>query len=325
VSGGLRVEVVTDGAALEGLAAEWDVLFRAVDAAPFQSPAWLIPWWDVFSPGEPFVVTVRGDGGRLVGLAPLYVEEGRRLRPIGLALSDVLDVLLLPELAGPAGAAMTAFALERAPGPWWLDELPPGAAGLTLQARPEDHDHVEVASPRVVVPLGQSLSDTVPARQRAHLRLARNRAARRGLSAREADADTLPELLEALFRLHGARWGARGEPGVLADARVQRFHHLAARRLLRAGVLRLRAVLVEGHIAGVHYGFHHRDRAYSYLHAFDPTFSFESPGTIVCGDAIEAAVREGARELDFLRGREAYKRAWGGRTRWNLRRVLERG
>ena len=38
--------------------------------------------------------------------------------------------------------------------------------------------------------------------------------------------------------------------------------------------------------------------------------------------AMTAAIEEGLRTFDFLRGAEPYKYRWGARDRWNLRRVL---
>ncbi len=52
---------------------------------------------------------------------------------------------------------------------------------------------------------------------------------------------------------------------------------------------------------------------YYYLGGFDPDYAALSPGALLVGHAIEAAVREGAVAFDFLRGREAYKRRWGAR------------
>ena len=73
----LHAEVIRQAEPFAALEAEWWELWRRVAAAtPFQSPAWLIPWWRCFHPGELFVVTVRA-AGRLVGLAPFYVEDGR--------------------------------------------------------------------------------------------------------------------------------------------------------------------------------------------------------------------------------------------------------
>src|SRR5439155_23752397 len=72
----LATAVVRDAAAIEQLAPEWWVLWRRIPSgSPCQSPAWLIPWWRAFAPGILFVITVR-EGGRLVGLAPCYIEHG---------------------------------------------------------------------------------------------------------------------------------------------------------------------------------------------------------------------------------------------------------
>jgi CelD/BcsL family acetyltransferase involved in cellulose biosynthesis len=130
--------------------------------------------------------------------------------------------------------------------------------------------------------------------------------------------------LSDLFRLHAARWQARGEPGVLADPAVQRFHYDAAPRLARAGLLRLVSLRVGGNVAGVSYGFGHAARAFAYISGIDPGFGFESPGVLLYADAIERALAEGAREFHFLRGRERYKYQWGAVDRWNQRRSIRR-
>ena len=74
---GLTVRVLDRFGELEalefGLVAAWQA---SPSATPFQSPAWLIPWWDVFGPGVLAVHAVYA-GDELVGLAPLYHERGR--------------------------------------------------------------------------------------------------------------------------------------------------------------------------------------------------------------------------------------------------------
>ncbi|MBX6324103.1 MAG: GNAT family N-acetyltransferase, partial [Rhodospirillaceae bacterium] len=179
-----------------------------------------------------------------------------------------------------------------------------------------------------VLPLagaGEDLRGVVPARKRRKLRMARARARRRGgFAARAVAPAELDAWLSVLFRLHRARWQDRGEAGVLADAAVRRFHHAAAPRLMAAGLLRAWVVTIGGVPAGAYYGLHHRERACAYLGGFDPAFAAESPGTILIGHAIEQALREGAREFDFLRGREPYKYEWGAADRWSLRRSFRR-
>src|SRR5215207_3689869 len=137
----LATETVGDAASFAAVEPEWWALWRrAPYATPFQSPAWLIPWWRHFHPGELFVVAVRR-GGRLVGLAPFYIEDGvlgRRLLPVGISLSDYLDVLLDPEHQEESGQALVDhFVRERERwDEWSLEELAPHAAALALPVPP---------------------------------------------------------------------------------------------------------------------------------------------------------------------------------------------
>src|SRR5215208_3729319 len=131
MSATFTAEVIAGAAELAALEGEWWKLWRrAPTATPFQSPAWLLPWWRHFHPGVLLTITVRSSG-RLVALAPFYIEDGalgRRLLPIGISLSDYLDVLLDPGCEGEAGEALVR-GFEAAGDLWdsWeLEELPPG-------------------------------------------------------------------------------------------------------------------------------------------------------------------------------------------------------
>lgn len=314
-----RADFAHDEAALEAIEPEWWELWRACPAAtPFASPAWLRPWWDAFRPGRLATVAVRQDG-RLAGLAPLWLEEGplgRRLLPLGLGITDHLDVLVHPEALG-AGAALVEAVLSL-PGwdVWSLEELAPDAMalGLALPATEiADHGACQVLSLE---------GEHIPSAKRRKLRMSLNRVARR--DGQVSEPTDLSRFLDDLIALHGARWRERGEGGVLDDPAVRRFHEAALPRLAAAGLVRLFTLTIEGRVAGAYYGLHHRDRAYAYLGGFDPAFAFESPGTVLMGHAIEAARREGAREFDLLRGQEPYKYEWGAADHVNRRLTVRR-
>jgi CelD/BcsL family acetyltransferase involved in cellulose biosynthesis len=327
----LACREIHDPADLHGLAPAWWDLWRGCPpATPFQSPAWLLPWWQAFAPGELCVVAVQA-GERLVGLAPFYLEtgaQGRRLLPLGMSVSDYLDVLVAPGTA--AGEALAEW-MAATDIPWesceWAD-LAPDAAALRLPgpARCEDVLQASEACPVLPLPADPAAFEhSLSSRKRHHLRTAWNRARRRGeVAPARADAATAGDLFCALRRLHGLRWMRSGEPGVLSDPRVVRFHQAAVPLLLEAGLLRLYALRIAGEIVAVHYGMICRDRAYAYLTGFDPAYAFESPSAILLGHAIAEAIREGAREFHMLRGREAYKYSWGAADRWNRRRIFRR-
>ena len=120
------ISVLDTEAELHALAPEWERLWRATPAAtPFQSPAWLLPWWDQFGTGLPRVAVER-QGGGLVGMLPLYLLDepgGRKMLPVGAGTTDYLDPFGDPAPLLPA-------ALARADGARQCDliEVPPGSA-----------------------------------------------------------------------------------------------------------------------------------------------------------------------------------------------------
>lgn len=329
----LSTHEIRSAEALAALEPEWwDLWWRCSVATPFQSPSWLLSWWNAFAGGQLSAVAVRANG-RLVGLAPFYVDFGplgQRLLPLGMSVSDYLDILADDDYADTVpGVLVRSIAELSMPwDSWELTEL--GVTAIGLGVRPpegctEESDAVSVCP---VLALPRRLADlhtVIPPRKRRDLRAARHRAERRGtvdiVASTTANADVA---LARLIDLHRARWQSRGGNGVLADPRVQRFHADAVPGLMRAGIARFYTLEIAGRVAGVYYGFTHLGRAYGYLTGFDPAFEYDSPGTILIGHAIEEAVHEEAREFHFLRGSEKYKYQWGARDRWNRRRVFRR-
>lgn len=322
---------------LEALGEQWGSLWqRLEEMTPFQSPQWLVPWWKHIGQGELCSLAFRLKG-RLVGLAPLYVytipENGtRQLLLVGSGNSDYLDVLLEPEVAGQALRKLDEF-LDRSAPPWDFcdfQQLRPNSR-LLKSAHSQWSEKTLAQEVCPVLDLPQSaeeLSSKVPRHMLHNLHYYAKRVEKlMGEPVRverAQDPGSLEEFLEALFRLHRARWQSQGGDGVLADPAIQAFHREAARGLLQAGVLRMYAMRLRGEISAVYYGFLHAGQAYYYLGGFDPALDHLSLGTLVIGHAVKEAVREGARDFDFLRGREDYKYKWGAKDRNTFARQLWR-
>jgi CelD/BcsL family acetyltransferase involved in cellulose biosynthesis len=318
--------MIRDAESLTELEAAWWQLWRRCPTAtPFQAPAWLMNWWRHFSPGRLRTVAV-WQGRSLVALAPFYIEEeGTRLLPVGISLSDYLDVLVDPA-APDAGAALVHLMRSTDWDSWEFAELKPDAIALTLDLPEplEATSNAQSACPVLALSGDDRLAGCVPARKRRQLRRAVARARVRGeMKIEQVTCDPAKFLLD-LLRLHRARWISRGEPGILDDPKVQSFHRQALPALLKAGLARCYTISIGGEIVGAYCGLFDRGRAYAYLGGFDPAFSEESPGSILMGHAIAEAVREGANEFHFLRGQERYKYDWGGVDRWNQRRLVSR-
>lgn len=302
----------------------WGLWSRVPSATPFASPAWLLPWWRTFRPGTLQSIAVR-QHGRLVGLSLGYIEDGawgRRLLPLGIGVSDYLDVLVDPavEAVGEVLVRETLSLSDRWDS-WELEELMPEAAGLSLPFRTDEADpRPQSACPILPLPPLTHWPATAAHRR---WRRSRNRLRRHEhVEVVEATTANVHDLLDALVTTHGRRWAAAGEGGVLADPATRAFHREAAPRLLDAGLLQLFALRVGDRTVGAYYGLLHRHRAFGYLSGYDPDWRFESPGAALLGHAIRQAVVQGCTEYHFLRGRERYKYAWGASDRWNRARTI---
>lgn len=329
------VELARTDVALRALAAEWDALHRRVpDATPFQSPTWLLPWWQVFGTGSPRLAALRGEAGRLMGLLPLYVLDEpaeRKLLPIGAGTTDYLDLLLDPLAPADAAQRLLDAALAKAAGEGVtacdLIELPPGSKLRDVVAPTGWRQASTGREPCTVLTLppgARRLGEVIPSGKLSGVRLARNRAARAGgWVAETARAESFHALFGKLIRMHQDRWREAGEPGLFADPRVAEFHRAAASQLLARKMLRLDALRIGGRVAAAYYLLIAGERILFYLCGFDRAFARESPGTILMAAIIERALAEGDwRELHFLRGAETFKRAWGAEERMNLSRRL---
>jgi CelD/BcsL family acetyltransferase involved in cellulose biosynthesis len=255
------------------------------------------------------------EGERMMGFAPLLIYKREAQRVLAFAGGGVSDYLGLLAVPGREEQVLDEVlrAVEEIAG-WSTLDLTDiaGASGLLryepLSQFSREHDVCFVLS----LPETQDLLlRTFSSRQRANLRNACSRTRREGSAPIElAQADTVSEFLDDLFRLHELRWKEMGEAGVLRDERVQRFHRSVALRLLADGVLRLYRMRVNDRTVAVIYSLFHGGTVFCYLQGFDPAFSHLSPGTQLMFAVLEDAVKLGMRRFDFLRGEEAYKMHW---------------
>jgi len=334
----LRIQQATTTEELERLRPDWARLWALVPTAtPFQSPEWLIPWWRHIGEGELFSLAIR-DGGELIGLLPLYVYTppdggGRRLLPLGIGTTDYLDALVAPgredEVMGLAFRHL-AGRRDRFDSCEW-PQLRPGSPLLEAPAPAGWTDRTDPADPCPVLYLPHSfdaLGTVVSRKTLRDLRTVRKRAEQAGAVRWESAGErNLDELLDALLRLHAARWATRQEAGMLASPAVQAAHREALPGLLRRGLLRFDALRLDGEIIAALYALadppeRAQRRLYFYLGGFDPARERLSPGMLLVGHAIEQAIAEGIAIADFLRGQERYKYFWGAEDIPTFRRIL---
>ena len=329
----IEVEEIASTDALAAMGDAWARLWEAAtEPAVFQHPAWALAWWRHLGGGSLRALLMRR-GGLLVGLAPLFCwrdpETGDRLvRLLGAGVSDRLGPVAAPADEEACAAAVLAHiaairdawdvcelgqmrpgaALARAPAPAGLVSTGEAGDACAVLALPASPDGLEGT------PAGRLL--------RKHRYLWRRAEREGGAEVVTADAASAGAMFDATLRLHRLRWAARGEGGVLDAPGVAAFHRDVAEAAARAGLLRLHLLRVGGQDAAAFYGFAGGGTLAYYLGGFDPAWAHLSPGALVVGHALTEAVGEGMRRMDFLRGREAYKAAWGAADEPTARRVL---
>ena len=321
----VRVEEVASLDALQALAPEWARLWaRCPGATPFQHPAWLVPWWECFGdqPGWRLWTLAVRSGDRLVAVAPLFIHPGpdprfRQLSPVGIGVTDYLGPIVHPGDEGGAIGVLLEHLLAHADR-WDVGDLEELRAGHPLLSAPMPDGLTAEAAPQStcpVLPLPDDAEAFFAGRSawlRRNLRRGTRRLEERAeLSFHTADADTLPEFLDAFFHLHEQRWRAEGEGGLLQGGIMRRFHRDSSARLAEAGLLRLHGMRLDGRLVAIFHGLGGHGRVYAYLGGYAPELGRDSPGTLIAAYAIEQAIAEGAGELDFLRGVEKYKYDWG--------------
>jgi CelD/BcsL family acetyltransferase involved in cellulose biosynthesis len=218
-------ELISDLAAAEALAVEWDELAVAA-SNPVAAPAWVLAWWrHVAAPDMQARVVVLREGSRLVGLAPLYLASRR----FGVAeyrlMTDDFGVCTRP-LALPGHerglAAAVGHALDACEpragrvrlGPMqaatpWVDALRAGWPGrrrpLVRTLRVEGVPVIRLREPSY-----EEWLATLSSKLRRDLRRSERLFEEAGGTSRWSDAARVHADAEAFARLHSARWEGRG-------------------------------------------------------------------------------------------------------------------
>ena len=119
------------------------------------------------------------------------------------------------------------------------------------------------------------------------------------------------QFCDDLFELHGKRWRARGQTGVLALPSRRRFHRAVCHTFSENNWLRLWRLKCDGRAACVLLSYFWGGKYWFFIGGFEPELMRWSVGTCLFARVFQTAIEEGATEFDFLRGAEEYKYRFG--------------
>jgi CelD/BcsL family acetyltransferase involved in cellulose biosynthesis len=300
------VEPIVDFAAH---AREWDALAEAAGNL-FATREWAETWWSHFGGGhELFLQAVLDPDGDLVGILPLYDFTGPPLgvmRFIGHGAADQLGPICAPERRASVALALRDLIEGRRPRRLLLAEQLLSAE----QWRAALGGRVVARTPSpVVLPIdgswqGYLASKSANFRQQVGRRRRQLERAYEVAFRLSADPATLSDDLDALFRLHRARWA---DVETAFAGRDEAFHRDFARTALSRGWLRLWLLEVDGVAVAAWYGFRFAEIEWYYQAGRDPAWDDRSVGFVLFSHALEQALSDGVSEFRMLRGGESYK------------------
>jgi CelD/BcsL family acetyltransferase involved in cellulose biosynthesis len=322
LAGMKALELIDDCKRLGDFHAEWLLFVQKLSPAnPFQKPEWLATWWSHFGSGALRVMVFRHDGN-VAGVLPCFLHpwNGRRqMTLVGSGISDYLDPLFEPAYVDEMLELIRAELRRGAD--WdicdWQDlsrDTPLASLGTVVK---------ETACS--VIPINQPFEaflGTRPKDLRRNLRRYREKAEAIGCVSFEVTESADADLMDALIKLHGARWAKAGEAGMIEENRSEAFLRDIVERFGAGGLLRIFTLRFADRIAAILLAFRDNTTIYSYLSAFDPQYEQFGFGRELLAQALRYAHERGYRQWNFLRGEEPYKFSWGAQALEKCRVVI---
>lgn len=337
----MQIELVTSTPDFDALEPDW----RALEALTprnslFLGWDWQRIWWSHYGQGRQLRILVARIGGQVVGIFPLYLETHRafkvlrvrKLRPIaagGDTAPDDLGILFDPAHEQAVARTFVEHILNRVSDWQLLDlvDLPADSALVACLTQkstqaPETIERMPVN--RIIY------GDLPPDWERYRKSLSRNRREVIGRKRRkfemqpgarffriEASAQ-IDMAFDRLAELHRRRWQGRTTEVSFTSQQYLGFHRALMHALLAHGQLRFYGLETDAGTLAMFYGFRVGDTCYYFQAGFDPEHVALSPGEVLMGYVIEAAISEGCTRFDMLKGEYGHKRHFFQQTRETL-------
>lgn len=334
----MKTSIIRSWNELPELWNEWNGLLKKSDAHQlFLSWEWLESWVSAIQQKVlPYIITVRDQDDRLIGIAPFYISTTR--------LFGIVDFTTLRITADyPTGFEYADFIVDPANEEQILDAIGqtlytnrsqwdliwlPKITGWTNSLRRVVHavstqsgllfNRRDTVFSTIKLPDSIAKYDaTFTSKRRNHLRRLKKKvfADINPAFINCERIDQLEYFLDALFKLHHKRHMLLDDPGTFVRAPSQEvFYRHFTHKALKNGSLRITALQARGEIQAIQLGYV-CDKSYLQIQeGFNPDF-VTGAGNVLRHHVIAQCISEGLVEYDFLGGFNEHKRRWGAKVR----------
>jgi CelD/BcsL family acetyltransferase involved in cellulose biosynthesis len=316
---------------------EWDEFVLSIRGDIYVSFDWCRIWWRHYGRGRALHLFIYRDSGRLIGLAPMFVERVR-LGPVSLKIGKrvgadhALTIFSLPIAPDYTERAyshvmMNLIGTEKCDGVWiglcpGGDPTMPGLQkAVSAKAGFVSLIHIPPSAPQTLFDLPATFDaylKKLDSRQRQNYRRRLKLLGSAYRVDREAISD--PSRAEGSFAdflsAHARQWMAEGKLGHFGDwPLAAEFNSELVQSLSKSGRYRMLYLRADGAAISYQYGFVFGDRFYWRLPARTTEAGFEKFGLGVLGlvQLIEAMIGEGVRSIEAGAGHYDYKIHFGGK------------
>jgi CelD/BcsL family acetyltransferase involved in cellulose biosynthesis len=337
----MHTSVVSEEAGFDALAEEWDgLLEESEQRVYFLRWGWNRAWWRAFKPAGSrlFIITCRDEEGRLAGLAPFYVAQRRtagiphvrEVMFLGTGIyaqtSEYLD--LIARRGDEKEVAESVVRYLSGSREWdrlWMNEIPAASTIFPyLHKALGDETQVNFCNCSYYIDttsgwdaFSKQVSKTI---RKNAFRLTRRLFESHDCRFQRIErVEELEPAMDALVRLHQARWTSKGEPGSFSIAGPEQLLREAAQLALADGRLRLWMLEIDGRVAAARLAFLDNGIVHDFQGGFDPVYAKHSLGSIMVGLCIKDCIEDReVREYDFMGGTPGYKELWSKSRRQSL-------
>lgn len=324
----VKLDVFNDKNLFDNLRSEWnDLAHRSISDLIFLTWEWQSTWWDAYQPGELWVLSVRDEDDKLIGIAPWFIsqEDGERIvRCIGCEdVTDYLDVIVDEDYVE---AVFRCIADHLAANRQHFDRInlcnipeksitrTSFAEALSLCGFSVSETQMEVCP---IIELPESWDDFLGNMKKKQRHELRRKIRRIGGAPAEVDwyivgQDTsLDDELEKFLELMAASDPEKEK--FLEDEQHVKFFKNFVEIAHERGWLQLAFLTIGEQPAAAYLNFIYGNQVLVYNSGLNfVDFGEFSPGIVLLAYLIEHAIDNKREVFDFLRGNETYKYRMGG-------------
>ena len=285
----------------------------------FVLPVWLKLWWQEFKPeAELYLGAVRREG-KVIGIAPLKLKDGKASFIGSADVCDYLDFVVIPGAESDFFRVLLDDLKQKGINRLDLQCLRPESIVLTrlvdiarnrgyeVVCGPEDVS-VELELPSTF----EEYLETLETKQRHEVK----RKLRKLLEAGKIDFRIIKDsaaVRQGMDTFLKMFTESRSDKAAFLTSQKESFFRSLADTMTGARLLRMGILELDGLPTAMILYFDFKGGAYLYNSGYDPRYTSLSVGLMSKVMCIQECINQGKKKYDFLKGNEIYKYHLGGR------------